>query len=402
MTSEPWNAKKEWREGRITSSNLLGLIFLIVFSSFWNLISFPIAIISIPEAYQKEDWSVFIVLIFPLIGIITIIWMVYEILRYIKYGSSVFEMSKVPGIIGGKLEGKIIAKTKIKPDEGFVLSLICIHQKVTGSGKHRKIEEKNLWQDEKIISYSECEILNKGFSIPVTFGIPFEVKETRDINAGEKILWRLKVLASTPGVDYDCQFEVPVFKTNESKLDFKIDENKDKQHELKLDINQVCRQEKIIIEQSIHGGMTFIPSCIKNIVTQLAFTFFAIFWTAIVAVMYMNKVPSFLTSIFGIFDLIILYGVLDMWLYRNYFEIRGRTLRTYNGYLGFGSVIDLKNSEILEITKKEHSRSGANINYNIIVKASNQNKEIILVRLINSLTHIEYIINFLKKELNLK
>ena len=66
----------------------------------------------------------------------------------------------------------------------------------------------------------------EGAAVPVLFAIPFESQETSRSKSQRDIEWRLELSAKMPGVDYKSRFDVPVFKTADSRPDFKLDESR--------------------------------------------------------------------------------------------------------------------------------------------------------------------------------
>lgn len=136
--------------------------------------------------------------------------------------------SSIPGIIGGKLEGTVQTRLKEIPKKGFSIILSCVlltrieHQYYDKGSKRTRTEIRKqvLWQDEQKVSRDKIEIGLGGISVPVSFSIPSESEET-DLFWGEdqKIEWYLIVSAELPGVDYESEFEVPVFKVKEKWIE---------------------------------------------------------------------------------------------------------------------------------------------------------------------------------------
>ena len=60
-------------------------------------------------------------------------------------------------------------------------------------------------------------------AVPVLFAIPFGALESSRSVSNIGTIWRLDLSCKLPGVDYQSQFEVPVFKTAESRADFELD-----------------------------------------------------------------------------------------------------------------------------------------------------------------------------------
>jgi hypothetical protein len=58
---------------RRKSSQDAGVSFLWIFAFFWNAVSFPVAILVVPQAWQGGEWGALFVLLFPLVGLL-ILW----------------------------------------------------------------------------------------------------------------------------------------------------------------------------------------------------------------------------------------------------------------------------------------------------------------------------------------
>jgi hypothetical protein len=94
------------------------------------------------------------------------------------------------------------------------IRLRCVRRQCTGSGKHRKTSETTLWEDKRRIPGAIRS--GEGVRIPVAIPIPQDASPTDARDSSDRVLWRLEVRSETPGVDFLAQFEVPVFRTEES------------------------------------------------------------------------------------------------------------------------------------------------------------------------------------------
>ena len=135
--------------------------------------------------------------------------MIVSVLRWRKYGQSVFEMASVPGVIGGQLAGVIRTSAKVQPEDGFRLTLNCVQRMTTGSGKNGSTSENVLWQDEQLIARELLQNDPEQSAIPVLFQIPYECRPTDETDANDQTIWRLEVSAKTPGLDYSTSLTCP-------------------------------------------------------------------------------------------------------------------------------------------------------------------------------------------------
>ena len=215
---EPWLWREDWAAGLIKDSNL-SLFPVWFFAVFWNLISMPYAFFVLPILIlENRYYSALGLLIFPLVGTGLLIWAIRTTLRRDKFGTSVLKLETLPGVIGGHLKAVIRIPTALLLEEGPVLMLTCIKQTHSGEDTNEEI----LWQEVQVIPKDRIKTDWRGSSIPFTFDIPYQVKETdrEDMDMDNAILWYVEASASVPVVDYRAQFEVPVFRTQESDPEF--------------------------------------------------------------------------------------------------------------------------------------------------------------------------------------
>lgn len=231
---KPWMFFIQWAKGRIPYSAkgsarllwisvfgyhaFLGLLVAFRWNDIWShLKNSPF--LAIPSS-----------LIFPFGSMISLYIAIRKTIQWKKFGTSTFVMSSIPGVIGGKLEGTVQTRLKEIPKKGFSIVLSCVLLRRIekqyydkGSKKTRtEIRQEVLWQDEQKVPRDKVEIGLGGISIPVSFSIPSDSEES-DLfwREDQKIEWYLSVSAKLPGVDYEGEFEVPVFRTKreESKID---------------------------------------------------------------------------------------------------------------------------------------------------------------------------------------
>jgi len=198
-----------------------------VFTAFWNLISSPVGFLGVRAAIQEGKPAALLALLFPLVGIGLLIWAVRSTLRYRKYGVSRLELSTVPGVIGRTLTGMVRAPAKMQPDGGFQVTLSCVRRVTTRSGKNTSTSESILWQEERLVPGEPSRTAAATEThIPVAFRLPADAAACDDTDSNNRVLWRLRLSASVPGVDYAAQFEVPIFRTSASDQPLSADEER--------------------------------------------------------------------------------------------------------------------------------------------------------------------------------
>ena len=215
--NQPWLLDKAWASGKIEHSNKASVIALAFFALFWNAISWTIFVIALKSGEIKDEtWPLLFISLFLLIGAGMVVAFIFQIIKFFKYGVSTFELAEVPGVIGGTLGGVIFTKINIVPEDGFHLTLKCVHMYVTGSGKNSTTHRDTLWESSNTVDEDAMAEDLKRSAIPVLFDIPYDSRESEFISHRDQYYWELSIKAATPGVDYSSSFKVPVFKTDKS------------------------------------------------------------------------------------------------------------------------------------------------------------------------------------------
>jgi hypothetical protein len=146
-----------------------------------------------------------------------------------KWQQAELRLGTLPGIVGGPFAGVVILQEEFPPETSFEVSLKCMR------GKERD-DSAVLYIDhtEGTVHWSSVLYINKTLAalrpgttaIPVSFAVPFECPSTtlKTPVGASTIRWKLSVnLKHSPGLGR-CVFEVPVFKTAESRLNYRFDE----------------------------------------------------------------------------------------------------------------------------------------------------------------------------------
>ncbi|MCP4642029.1 MAG: DUF3592 domain-containing protein [bacterium] len=365
---EPWRWKPEWATGEIRSSTRATLFASIVFTIFWNAIAFPIGTIIVREAvFEGGDNRALLVLIFPAIGLLMVAWVLLQIARWRKFGNSLFKMAEVPGVIGGKLSGVIEVPAKVRPEDGFHLTLSCINEVTSGSGKNRSTRENVLWQDTCVMARELAERDPTRSAIPVAFGIPYDSRECDESDSDNEILWRLEVKASVSGADYHAQFEVPVFKTAASSEGFVLDDSALAGYAAEPDPERDLAATGVRVTPLPSGGVRLDLPMARHKGLAVSITIFELIWLGAIVVMIKLGAPLLFPIIFSAFGLLIGYFTLDLWFTSSRIEAEHGVLTFSCGLLG-GKTQTLTFDDIETIEHKMTTQSGKKAYYAIRVR----------------------------------
>jgi len=348
--NEPWLWRDDWAAQTIKDSNRSSLGYTWFFTLFWNLISVPMSLTVLPrEVLQNKNYPALLGLLFPLVGACLLIWAIRATLRWKKFGTSVLELKTLPGVIGGHMKGILQTRTALLPEEGLSLKLTCINRTVSGSGKNRSVNEKILWRERQVIPKDRIEARVQGSSIPFTFEIPYDAKETDRKNMDNAILWYVDAAASVPGVDYGAQFEVPLFRTSESDPDFAPAREAEVPEQMAEDLPHTSSHGGITVRPGQRGGTEFYFAPARNVRVALALTVFTLIWSAVIWFMMTQGAPIFFSIFFGLFDLLLLYAVLQLWFGVSKVLIESGQLTVNSGFLWLGVSKSIPCSQVEDI-----------------------------------------------------
>jgi hypothetical protein len=379
---EPWLCKTAWADGKIKSSTVVMTVFRIVFAFFWNVISIPLTIGLLLERGKNGPW-IYLVLVFPIVGVFLILSAIKSVLSWRKYAGSVFEMASVPGVIGGQLAGVIRVPVKVAPQEGFRLTLNCVKRVTTNNGQDSNTSESVLWQDEQLIAHEMLQNDPERSAIPALFQIPYECQPTDETEANSKILWRLEVSAKTPGLDFAASFEVPVFKTPESDPNFKVDRSLIAPYAAPEDPDRDLCDAGVIKTQSPSGdGLRLVFPMARAPGMAIQMMVVGLVFAAVPIVMFHFGAEWWLSAIFGVvfglIGLVLLAFSADVWFYRSALDVSPAGLTIVGGLFGRGRQRRIARDEIEKVVPLSRMTSragqGEKVYYDIDVVCSTGEK----------------------------
>ena len=363
----PWLWRSDWASGRIVDSGRVTMFTAWVFAAFWNLISFPTGYLGVRAAMQEGKPAALLALLFPLVGIGLVGWAVRSTLRYRKYGVSRLELTTIPGVIGRTLTGTVRAPARMQPEAGFQVTLSCVRRTTTRSGKSSSTSETILWQDERQVRGEPRRTAETMEThIPVAFRLPADVAACDNTNPTNRVLWRLRLCAVVPGVDYESTFEVPVFRTPATGEPLSPDEERITPDPLAVAEYHQPADSRIVVTSNRRGTEILFPAA-RNPGVATSLTFFLLLWLGSIALQVYFHAPLVFPIVTGIFGLLILIGVLDLWLEVTRVTVDAGTLNWAKGYLSPGRDHGLTRSEIAEVTAQIGMQAGTTVYYDVVV-----------------------------------
>jgi hypothetical protein len=300
----PWMCRQDWASGRIVSSPKQAMIGAWVFGGLWNLISLPVGVVLLNEWMRSRDGHLLIGLAFPALGIALLVWAGRLTARWRRFGDSVLEMTSVPGVVGGALEGTIRLGQPLRVVDGFQVTLTCVNRVTTGTGKNRSTVERVLWTEDQRVD------AGMGDRVPVAFYVPPDCRETNADDASNVVIWRLKVTAKEPGVGYASSFEVPMFKVAQTPQQVAAANTIFSRERAAIEHYQPSGNSRVRVQPAAGGGQEFYFPAMRNLGSGLGLMVFFAIWSAIFWVLVHGKAPLVFPIFWGVSDLLILAAVL--------------------------------------------------------------------------------------------
>ncbi|MGZ8398359.1 MAG: hypothetical protein ACXWWN_04905 [Gemmatimonadales bacterium] len=364
---KPWLWRSDWASGRIVDSGRVTMFTAWVFAALWNLVSFPTGFLGVRAAIQEGKPAALLALLFPLVGMALVVWAVRATLRYRKYGVSRLELSTIPGVVGRTLTGMVRAPASMQPEEGFEVILSCVRRVTTRSGKNSSTSETILWQDERLVRGEPSRTAAAMEThIPVAFRLPADAEPCDGTDSNNRVLWRLRLSATVPGVDYEAQFEVPVFRTSASDQPLSAEEERITGKPLAGTDYEQPADSRIVVTSNRRGTEVLFPAA-RNPGVATSVTFLLLIWLGCIGLQLYFRAPLVFPILTGLVGVLILISVLDLWLGVSRVTVDAGTLTWATGYLVPGRERTLHASEIADVITSIGMRAGTTVYYDVTV-----------------------------------
>ncbi len=358
-----WLVRPEWAAGKIKSTAAAQSWMFLLFGTVFGGMGAAFTVAMLPQELSRHNYLALFILLFPLIGFGFLIAFARARLRHRRFGDCYFELAQIPAPLGGTLEGQILAGTRLRFEHGLHLRLSCLRRFTSGSGDNRSTQESILWQDEKIFrpdaDLPEPEPGRSG--IPVYFKLPADQPEATP-ETGDGIYWRLEARAKMSGPGFAAVFEVPVFRVAGAITADGEDDAADPTAALQESVEDIRREEgsQIEITAGTAGREFYFPAA-RNPGAAAFITAFYLVWTFFLWLMIVKKAPLLFPIVFGLFDVLILSGVLTAWFKSSRVTISRDGVATENRWLVFRRPRRFAAADIVEIITQPGMQSGTKV-----------------------------------------
>ncbi len=367
---QPWLARSDWATGEIIASGGATLVapVLAIVALYWNIASWPL-VSKLPVILSQPGsrWA-WITLAFPVIGLLLVVRLVHQFLRARKFGQSTLQLAATPGVIGGQLAGVVRIPQHVYAQDGFHLKLSCVERM---TGRDNKANEALLWQEEQLITEPILDGLAESTAIPVLFAIPYGAQESSRPDSAREISWKLELSAKMPGVDYKSRFDVPVFKTTDSRRGFQLDQRLKTEFVAAPSRELVLREARIAKEPLPGGGVRLVFPAARNLGSALFVSAFLVLWSGIIWLMIHVGTPFLFPIIFGLFEIFFVWIAIDLWFYRSVVEARSEGLTFRGGLLGIGRQKSWAADDVKRFATSQSMSSGTKVwkNFDVVLRS---------------------------------
>jgi hypothetical protein len=384
---KPWLKRKEWAAGRIVSSSRKAVWLLWIFVGFWCAASAAISLVVVPQQLHQGNRAALIALVFPVIGLVMILFALNTTRAWRKFGRSIFEMAAVPAASGGTLQGQVQVQTRLQPEHGLHLRLSCVRRTTTGASNNRQTSEKILWQDEKWLRADLPQTGLNATGIPVFFKLPDNLPESA-VSPGDGIHWKLEASAKLRGPDFHAAFDVPVFKLPEPPAIF---DDPTAQYQMSLDEVRQQIHSHIQVNDLPDGGKEFIFPAARNPGFASGATVVCLIWTGIIAVLVWQHAPLPFLLVFSAIDLLMSVFVFDLWFRRSRVAVNSEVVTVQRAWFAFKKEQRLPTSEIKSIVSDVGATAGHAAYYDLKVHARD-GKECLIAKNLNSKPEADWLV----------
>lgn len=219
--ASPWKWSKRWRSNTMEYSDKGEMIFSYLITAIivtGMALSFFMRKEEILRSFHENKTDSLVILYILVMGLLcSVRFAVNSTIRWRNLKRSSFVMSTVPGIIGGKLEGEILTRSRHVPCDGFDLKLSCIEMDITFQESIHGITETVLWESRKKVRVEDIRMGPYGISFPVSFTIPASAEETDTVSRDRRISWVLAAHCAGEEKGLTVVFKVPVFRVTKER-----------------------------------------------------------------------------------------------------------------------------------------------------------------------------------------
>lgn len=331
-----------------TRANVKGLWF---FAVLWNVVSAPVLVYIPPELARQPVAALGFV--FPIAGAGLIAWALVTTARARRFGATWLDTTHGPARPGSTWHAAVVARLPQPDGGGYTVSvkLTCLQRTISRSSDDSSERERILWREETEIDSSRFAFGGEQASIPVRFDIPADALVTTAVGKGEGVLWVLTAEAALAGVNLKEDFDVPVRRSTADdgagSIAPALRTTAADAPAAIVSVDDLARSG--ITVQPAPGGMAFRYARMRNVPFAIGITAFTALWTGALWVQIYLGFPWFFPIVTGLFDLLLAFITLELWLGTTTVTAAAGELRVRHTLLGIGGTRVIAAADVASI-----------------------------------------------------
>jgi hypothetical protein len=378
---KPWQTRADWVSGEIRHSDRMTGTVLVWLGAMTLLVSLPCLLASSAELLRNGGDVLAALGLLPFgLGLLLLRSGYRNRARWRRYGRSVLQLAAVPGVIGGRIVGAVRIERRVDSPAGFIVRLCCTETSGSSSSDDGPTS-RVIWEVEQTV-VSELYSATDGMDIPVLFEIPYDCRPTNQDPEQDSITWTVSIRSVTAGVDYQAQFDVPVFRTADSRENYAPHENEITAYQAPVSTRSRQKKAGVQSEPLVGGGERFVFPRGRNIgfVIGLALVQVAFSTGFVVLAFYQWTIAwPYLAALFGFF---LLRTTVDLFLFRSEIEVTPAGLKLLAGIFNSGNWRDIPAAEIAKFETKAAGSAGSVSAHDLYVVLKSGKRVVLAKRII--------------------
>ena len=380
---------------------------MVVAAVIWNAIAWLTFVLVVDLIVDRLSQGRLGNLVFPLlllVGVWLAVWAMSAVLRWRRFGTAELVLEKVPGVVGGRLDGTLELPAALQAELGVVLHLSCLRELSKGDEHNRRVSTSVLWQDSYVASPDSLQAgIQGGSSLPIHFRVPDGCVPTDVEDPNDRVYWQLECTADLPGADLKLRFDVPVFRTALSVPDTELSDEQRRGAgwiESEEGLVRALAYEGIVFEPLASGGKRFVFRRARRKGMAVGITAGMLYWSAMCVFLWLNASFGF-GFVFTLIDLYLIHLSLEMWLRLRSVTVDSEGLTYLSKRWNNVSEWHFSASQVKHVDVSQGMRSGNKLNFRVVVELEERGR-LVLGSLITNRRLAEQIAVQLRRGLGIK
>ncbi len=248
-----------------------------------------------------------------------------------------------------------------------------------------------VWQEEQVIVRDAQVADYEGSVIPMMFVIPYDVPQTSTDSGVGRRDWKLSVKSLSPAADYRAEFEVPIFRTDDSEPNFNPEPNVIAKFQAASSSGSSLTRAGLHVETLDGKGVRVIFPRGRHLGFAACMAFLqSIFAVAFVAGFYFWWSSTWPYAA-GILGSLLFYAIADLVFFQSELEASSNGLAIRTGVFSLGPVQEFDTTLIKRLYPKPAGSAGNVTAFDLYVELTTGKEFLFAKRILSQQTANEVI-----------